>query len=188
MRRTSVLALFIVGLLLPSVLSSSSVGIHEASAQTTPEGIVHFVPITLTNSQTSATPAPFQLMITVDSATYSSYEAPELQNVEFFDSTGALIPSWLQSGASSGSTDTVYWLKISGGISASSSVTVYLGFAPPTTNLFNAQTTGEAPASASRTANTTMVATYSHTSGTSQGPAFPADGPSRRPPVKEETG
>jgi len=108
--------------------------------------MVTYVPITITNSQSSPTPAPFQQMVQVNSTTYSSLEASNLQNVEFFDSTGAVIPSWLESGASSSSTNTIYWLKIEGGIPAESSITVYMGFASATTNLFNAQTTGEAPA------------------------------------------
>jgi hypothetical protein len=84
-------------------------------------------------------------MVQVDSVTYSSYESSNLQNVEFFDSTGTVIPSWLESGASSSSTSTIYWLKISNGIPAESNITVYMGFASPTTNLFNTLTTGEGP-------------------------------------------
>jgi hypothetical protein len=84
-------------------------------------------------------------MLQVDSATYATFEASNLQNVEFFDSTGMLIPSWLESGASSSSVNTIYWLKLSTGVPASSSITVYMGFGSLATNLFNSQTTGEAP-------------------------------------------
>ena len=105
----------------------------------------HYVKITLSNSQQVATPAPFQQMITVNSADYRQYEAGNLDNVEFYYQNGTVIPSWLESGNSNASTNTVYWLKLGSGIPASSSVTIYMGFAPIATNLFNNETTGEAP-------------------------------------------
>jgi cell division septation protein DedD len=114
-------------------------------APTYPSGILYFVPVTLTNSQAAATSAPFQAMIQVNSASYSSYEASNLQNIEFYDSSGNIIPSWLESGNSASSTNTVYWVSLANGIPADSSVTIYMGFASTTTNLFNAQGTGEAP-------------------------------------------
>jgi thermopsin len=109
-----------------------------------PSGILDWVPITLTNNQPSATASPFQQMIQVDSAYYSQYEASNLQNVEFFYSNGVVIPSWLESDNSNMATDTIYWLSLSS-IPANSQVTIYMGFASTSTNLFNTQTTGEAP-------------------------------------------
>jgi uncharacterized membrane protein len=109
-----------------------------------PTGIVYSFPILITNSQSSPTPAPFQQMIVINSAVYASYEAPNLQNVEFFNADGTIIPSWLESGSTSTSTNTIYWLKLPSGIPALSSITIYMGFASPSANLFNAQTTGEA--------------------------------------------
>ena len=84
-------------------------------------------------------------MIEVNSAAYSNYESSNLQNVEFFYPNATLIPSWLESGNNSSSTASIYWLNIANGIAADSSITVYMGFTSRTTNLFNAQTTGEAP-------------------------------------------
>ena len=110
-----------------------------------PAGILSSIPIILTNSQAVATSAPFQQMITINSATYASQEAANLQNVEFYDSTGSVIPSWLESGNSNSATNSIYWLKLANGIPANSSIPVYLGFAGTTTNLFNAQWVGEAP-------------------------------------------
>ena len=127
------------------LVSVGNLGIHQVQATPAPAGVVYSVPITLTNTQSVATPAPFQQMITVDSSSYSSYEAPDLQNIEFFDSNGTVIPSWLESGNSNTSTTTVYWLELTDGIPANSSITVYRGFASTTTSLFDNQTTGEAP-------------------------------------------
>ncbi len=107
--------------------------------------LVYSVPITLTNTQPVATSTPLQQMIIINSAAYSSYEAPNLQNIEFFDSNGAAIPSWLESGNTNTATNTVYWLNIANGIPAMSNTTLYMGFASTSTNLFNTQTTGEAP-------------------------------------------
>ena len=118
-----------------------------------PTNILFYVPITLTNSQSVNTAAPFQQMLSVNSLAYSSYEAATLDNIEFFYSNGTLINSWLEgnniateaAGASSSSTNTIYWLSISGGISASSSANVYMGFASTSSSLFDGVTTGEAP-------------------------------------------
>ncbi len=139
--RGTLIAFVIVCLL----ISTWNPGIHQVAADSLPAGIVHLIPITLTNAQSVVAPAMFQQMITVDSILYSSYESSYLQNIEFFDSCGAIIPSWLESGNSNSSTNTIYWLKLANGISANSKVTIYMGFADPTTNLFNNQSTGEAP-------------------------------------------
>lgn len=61
-------------------------------------GHIYSVPITITNSQSSATAAPFQQNITVNTLRYSKYEAPNLQNVAFTYLNGTLIHSWLESG------------------------------------------------------------------------------------------
>ncbi|MEM0124622.1 MAG: hypothetical protein QXF41_03735, partial [Candidatus Micrarchaeaceae archaeon] len=118
---------------------------NQQQTLTPPAGIEYYVPITITNTQNSPTPAPFQQEVTVNSAQYQSYEAANLDNIEFFYQNWQVIPSWLESGASSDSTQTIYWLKLSDSIPADSSITVYMGFAATSTNLFNGNTVGEAP-------------------------------------------
>src|SRR4029077_18723576 len=113
---------------------------------TVPTGVLQYVPITITNSQSSPTPVPFQQLVTVNSASYASYEAPKLQNMEFFYANGTVVPSWLESGGDNYAANNTYWLNIASGIQAGSSVTVYLGFASPTANLLNDKPAGEAPA------------------------------------------
>ncbi len=124
-----------------------------------PTTITGYVPITITNSQPSATSAPFQQMITVDSQSYSAYEAGNLDNIEFFYSNSVVVPSWMEGSASnvlldspanaSGmytSTNTIYWIQIAGGIPGGGNVVVYMGFAPKSDNLFaNSMDVGEAP-------------------------------------------
>ena len=58
------------------------------------------VEITLSNYQSSPTAPTFQQMVTVDSADFSSLEAPNLSNIGFFYSNGTIIPSWMQNGNS----------------------------------------------------------------------------------------
>jgi hypothetical protein len=127
------------------LVSAGNLGNQQVLAQTAPSEIQYFVPITLTNNQQAATTIPFQQKLTIDSATYNSYESSDLKNVEFFYSNGAVVPSWLESGNSNTASNTVYWLRLDGGIAAGSSVTVYMGFASLSTNFFSSQVTGEAP-------------------------------------------
>ncbi len=110
-----------------------------------PTNIIYYVQVALANGQTSNTPAPFQQTITVNSLTYNAYEANDLSNIEFFYTNGTIVPSWLESGNSNTVTNTIYWLNITKGIPASSNAIVYMGFAGTSINLFNTQTTGEAP-------------------------------------------
>ncbi|MCL5016714.1 MAG: DUF2341 domain-containing protein [Candidatus Parvarchaeota archaeon] len=99
--------------------------------------------LTITNSQTTATPSPFQQMINITSTspgwTYISQDFG--QNVEFFYPNGTIIPSWLENYTSS---HALWWVKV-GSIPASSSITIYMGFASTSTNLFNTVNDGEAP-------------------------------------------
>jgi hypothetical protein len=123
-----------------------------------PAAISYYLPITLTNSQTVATPAPFQEEVSVNSLDYSSYEANNLDNIEFFYAAGNIISSWMEGSVSNTllnnpknssllhtSTNTTYWLNISKGIPASNSITVYMGFAPVSVSLLNNINVGESP-------------------------------------------
>ena len=139
------IAFALFGIIAISANLPEATSLPAPSPSVVPAGIVYSVPITLTNTQLVATPTPFQQMVAVSSVSFSSHEATNLQNMEFFDSSGNIIPSWLESGNSASSTHTIYWLLIASGIPASSSITIYMGFASSATNLFNSQTTGEAP-------------------------------------------
>ena len=100
--------------------------------------------LTITNTQSSATSNPFQQMVNITSADNGWQLISNGnfgQNVEFFYSNGTVIPSWLESYTGSSA---IWWLKL-GSIPASSSITVYMGIAPTSTNLFNTVNNGEAP-------------------------------------------
>ena len=119
-------------------------------AASTPSGIIHSVPVTINNSESTSTGSNFQQLITVNSNNYYTYEASNLQNVEFFDSSGSVIPSWLESGSDSSSSSR-FWVKLANGIPAYSSVTIYMGFASTSTNLFDSYTVGKAASSSDST-------------------------------------
>jgi hypothetical protein len=125
-----------------------------------PSTLTTYEPITITNTQSSATPNPFQQMVNFTSADpgFSSIATGNFgQNVEFFYYNGTVIPSWLENYTS---TNAIWWLKIAA-IPAGSSETVYVGFAPTLTNLFNTVNDGEAPQlTCSNPSDTASCSTY----------------------------
>ncbi len=113
-------------------------------AASVPSGILYSVPVTIHNGESSGTGSNFQQLITVNSNNYYNYEASDLKNVEFFTSSGTIIPSWLESGSDS-STNSRFWVKLADGIPAYSSVTIYMGFGSTSTNFLDGYTVGRAP-------------------------------------------
>ena len=101
------------------------------------------IPITLHNSQSQATPAPFQQMITVNALNYSNYEATNLGNIRFYLGQQELY-SWCESNCSSSSSSATFWIKLPNGIPAQQSVTVNMTFEPKTVN-YDGVYAGEAP-------------------------------------------
>jgi len=124
-----------------NVVTNTTGTVAGTSIAGKPSVLTNYIPVTITNTQSSATPQPFQQMVNASSSVYSSYAASNLQNVEFFYYNGTIIPSWLENYTANNAT---WWLKVSS-IPASSSMTVYMGFAPTSTNLFNTVNNGEAP-------------------------------------------
>jgi hypothetical protein len=108
------------------VMPSVSLGTLQAGGTIrTPSGINEYIPITITNNQSVASPSPFQQMIQINLNNY-----PFLQfngnnaNFEFFDANGNIIPAWIESNNNGLLT---IWVNLSGSIEASSSITIYLG-------------------------------------------------------------
>jgi DNA-binding winged helix-turn-helix (wHTH) protein len=129
--------------------ANSGLGDGPPDGPIVPAGITHWVRVSITNYEDGIN-EPFQQQIVVDSSRYSSFEAENSQNVEFFDARGMVLPSWLESGNSSFSTQSVYWVQLRNGIPARSTVDVYIGFGAKDHVLFNGTTTGEAPRLGSR--------------------------------------
>ncbi len=115
-----------------------------------PTSIEYFVPITLTNSQTSQTPALYQFPWGLSVSQLSSYGvAGNAQNIEFFYANGTIIPSWLEYlNTSDGSPNnyTYGFLKFNNSLPAPlTSIIIYMGIASKSTNLLNNINNGEAP-------------------------------------------
>ena len=75
-----------------------------------PSGIQYYVPINITNSQTTATSAPFQQMMTVNALNYTSYITFNgvSANFEYFYANGTIIPAWIESNSSG---KLITWVK-----------------------------------------------------------------------------
>ena len=126
----------------------------NANGPSLPSKIIYYLPINVTNTQASAFPVNGQLMLSINSLSYAQYEANDLQNVEFFYQNGTIINSWLEGNllnetqASNlySSSNTIYWLRMSGNfLPASSSNMIFMGFASNTVNLLDGNVVGEAP-------------------------------------------
>lgn len=109
-----------------------------------------YLSITLTNSQTSATPTAFQQMITWNPSTYSTYEASNLGNIRFCSNSACSteLYAWLESCTSScttSATSATAWVKLTSTIAASGgTLTIYMVFMPTSTT-FDDNYWGEAP-------------------------------------------
>lgn len=93
-----------------------------------------YFPITLTNSQSAATPNPFQQKITFNPSSYSSYEATDLGNIRFCADSGCAtqLYAWLESCTPScgpTATSATAWVKLTSSIAANGgTLTIYLVF------------------------------------------------------------
>ena len=105
-----------------------------------------YVPITLTNNESTATGSGFQqLLLNIDMRSYEPFLNDDLSNVYFSsDSAGStVINSWLESGNSSTSAATTWWVVTS--VAANSTTTIYMQVDLSGTSHRNNTTTGEAP-------------------------------------------
>ncbi|MGA2682432.1 MAG: hypothetical protein ABSF44_11620 [Candidatus Bathyarchaeia archaeon] len=112
--------------------------------------IVSYIPITITNSQSSATPSTFQEMITWNPSSYTSYEASNLGNIRFYSDSAFTAPlyAWLESctpSLSNSATSATAWVKLTSSIAASGgTLTIYMAFLSTATN-FDGSYWGDAP-------------------------------------------
>ena len=151
-------------LLLTPLLFLLIIGVVGATAPSAiPSGIQYYVPINLTNSQSTATASPFQQMVNLSesNATYGTHIAysGSTANFEYFYTNGTIVPAWIESNSSG---KLITWVKTVS-IPASSKITIYLGFVAKTTNLLSSSGTsgiGEAPQLPCGTTATSSCSTY----------------------------
>ncbi len=103
----------------------------------------YVLPITLKNSQSTAAPAPFQQMITLNPSAYSAYEASNLGNIRFYQN-GTELYSWCESGCSTASSNATFWVRLPKGIPANSNITISMVFGATSAN-YDGVYAGEAP-------------------------------------------
>jgi len=115
-----------------------------------------YVPITLTNSQSAATPNPLQVKVTWNPTTYSGYEGSSLGNIRFCTTTSCstMLYAWLESctlTCTTAATSASAWVKLTSPIAGSGgTLTIYMVFMTQATP-FDGNYWGEAP---------TLSATY----------------------------
>ena len=142
-------------------LTGNAAGGTPASApQNIPTGVTNYVPVTLTNSNSYTTTNPFEQLVVFDSNSYSSYEASNLQNVEWFLTSGSIIPSYIFSNQSNTATSTYYWLNVPLAITSGGSATIYAGFASTSTNFLS--TTGNEQAGTNLPSNPSSTVGYDY--------------------------
>ena len=106
-----------------------------------------YIPVTITNSESTATSTDFQQLVNVDLSYYTSSLNSDLSNTFFSSDTAGsdIITSWLESGNTSPFNSVNFWIYLPNGVGASSSITVYLQVDLSGTSHFNTTTTGVAP-------------------------------------------
>lgn len=126
---------------------------HDLISNVSAQTAVAYVPISLVNSQSLPTQAPFQESMTINPSLYTQYENPQLGNIRFYSSFSGIyfsnpINAWMESFSGSTSanlaTSATIWLNIPNGIASDSTITIYMVFETTTTQ-FDGITWGEAP-------------------------------------------
>ena len=105
---------------------------------------ITYLYMSIQNTQSSSTPAPFQQEIIFDANNYSKYESSNLGNIRIFNSANQQMNFWCESGCSNTSTKTVIIMKIPNGIPAGTTQQYKVEFLNKTTT-YNGTTAGEAP-------------------------------------------
>ena len=123
-------------LLMQHPQSSSNITTSQPSQLST-------VDLIISNNQNLGTGSDFQQMVTFNPSNYSRYEAQNLGNIRFYQGSTELY-SWCESGCTSSSQQAVFWVKLPGGVPASSNVSATIVFEPAGTN-YDGIYAGESP-------------------------------------------
>ncbi|MEM3845421.1 MAG: DUF2341 domain-containing protein [Candidatus Parvarchaeota archaeon] len=87
------------------------------------------IPISISNNQNTATPAPFQQFITINPVQLGSNNfSADLGNIRFYSDPALTQPlyAWVESGNSNTVSATNIWVKLPNGVPANSTVTIYM--------------------------------------------------------------
>ena len=139
------------------IITESSPGTYNITASynsSTSDGISNtlqevfyvypYVYISIDNTQSIATPSPFQQEIIFNADNYTQYESSNLGNIRIFNSQNQQVNFWCESGCYNTSTKTIIFLKLQNGIPALALKQYKMEFLNKTVN-YNGTTAGEAP-------------------------------------------
>ncbi len=132
--------------------SGANYSTHQLYSAADSSTVQAYVPITITNSQSEATPSQFQVMIHFDPSTYASKEAEDLSNIRLCsdDECTNMLYAWLEScdpSCSPFATSAIAWVNLGlEVVPATESITIYMAFLPTTSNFQTSENYwGEAP-------------------------------------------
>jgi len=92
------------------------------------------IPITISNSEDTATGSNFQQLITFTPSDISDYINPNCQNIAFYDSNNNKLNSWIENATSSTTAGSInIWIQIPN-INANGSIIIYMAIASSTTD------------------------------------------------------
>ena len=110
-----------------------------------PPSALYYVPINISNTQTTATGAGFQQLLTINMSKYKTYLRPKLNNTAFYYYNGTKVYSWIESNLSNASKYTDVWVKLNPSVVHGTNLTIYMAIGNMTSNYINATTSGIAP-------------------------------------------
>ena len=112
--------------------TTTSITVTTTTTTTTTTSIatttIHYVNITLDSTGGSAS-AGFQQMLQFNPSSYTSYEAPDLGNLRFYQGNSELY-SWCESNCTSGSSLATFWVKTNGLASGTTANAITMYFEP----------------------------------------------------------
>ncbi len=107
---------------------------------------IYDIPITLTNTQATATSANLQVKVSMNSSANAAYYNSTLLNVNWQDGSGNILNSWLESGETKTSSSSVYWVNLGSGIiSGNVNLTIYQCIYPTSIVAMDGNHTGAEP-------------------------------------------
>ena len=132
---------------------ASTVTTQPLFADISSNAVLSYVQVTITavNTTSGSTTDNYPYMITINPSQYSKYLANNLQNVNFQDGNGNIIPSWLEGSPTAPGTESNtmtsanYWLNFTNGLNYSIPNVAYLCFYNTSVNVMDGITTGAEP-------------------------------------------
>ena len=148
-------------------IASIKVGVGASGTPGAPSGS-SYVPITITNGQSSGTGSNFQQMVTFSPTAYAQYEAGNLGNIRFYQGATELY-SWCEANCTSSSSGkSLFWVAIPSGIGANTNSIINMVFEPNSIN-YDVNYAGQAPEIAGSSQQTTTATPIQYTSAANSG-------------------